>query len=153
MSNRIEVTAAHVDHVFELCQQYANEHSHDIHNKVGVAIDIGLDPSKAHTIYGANRMANGVGLTPERQERPAKYAWLQHAEIDAIAQAAQQGISLRGSRAYIPWFPCATCASALVSAGVKVLHCTEPDYDHEIYNFREAKAILDEGGVRVLFAS
>jgi len=42
-----------------------------------------------------------------------------HAEINAICQAAQHGISLTGATAYVTNMPCTACAKALVAAGVR----------------------------------
>ena len=42
-----------------------------------------------------------------------------HAEMNAIAQAAGHGVSLNGSTAYITNMPCTTCAKALLAAGIK----------------------------------
>ena len=41
-----------------------------------------------------------------------------HAEMNAIAQAARHGISLRGATAYVTNMPCTTCAKALLAAGI-----------------------------------
>ena len=41
-----------------------------------------------------------------------------HAEMNALAQAARHGISLNGSTAYITNMPCTTCAKALLAAGI-----------------------------------
>jgi dCMP deaminase len=41
-----------------------------------------------------------------------------HAEMNALAQAAKHGVSLDGSTAYVTNLPCTTCAKALIAAGV-----------------------------------
>lgn len=41
-----------------------------------------------------------------------------HAEANAIAMAARQGISLNGSIAYITYKPCLKCQMLLVQAGI-----------------------------------
>lgn len=41
-----------------------------------------------------------------------------HAEVNAIAQAARQGISVRGCAAFVTIHPCLDCAKLLASAGV-----------------------------------
>lgn len=41
-----------------------------------------------------------------------------HAEMNAIAQAARHGVSIDGSTAYITNMPCTTCAKALLAAGI-----------------------------------
>lgn len=41
-----------------------------------------------------------------------------HAESNAIAHAAQFGLSLRGARLYTTMFPCFDCAKLIVAAGI-----------------------------------
>jgi dCMP deaminase len=42
-----------------------------------------------------------------------------HAEINALTQAATHGVNLKGSIAYITNMSCTTCAKALIAAGIK----------------------------------
>lgn len=42
-----------------------------------------------------------------------------HAEINAICQAARRGISIDGATLYCKMAPCHTCAKALINAGIK----------------------------------
>lgn len=59
-------------------------------------------------------------LIEDRWERPAKYSWVEHAERNAIYNAARHGIKLAGTRAYLNWEPqpCADCCRALIQAGI-----------------------------------
>jgi len=41
-----------------------------------------------------------------------------HAEMNALMQAAKQGNSVNGATAYITNMPCTTCAKALIAAGI-----------------------------------
>lgn len=41
-----------------------------------------------------------------------------HAEINALVQAAVHGVSIKGSTAYITNMSCTTCAKALIAAGI-----------------------------------
>jgi dCMP deaminase len=41
-----------------------------------------------------------------------------HAEMNAICQAARHGVTLDGATAYVTNMPCTTCAKALIAAGV-----------------------------------
>ncbi len=104
---------------------------------------------------GANQLPNGVVITKERLERPAKYKYLIHAECDAIADAAKAGISTDNSDMYMNWFPCASCAKSVVQAGIARLHCNQESYearkDDARYEFAESMEILLEGGVEVIW--
>ncbi len=64
-----------------------------------------------------------------------------HAEMNAIAQAARHGISINGATAYITNMPCTTCAKALLSAGI-VRIAVFSDYHGSL-----AEKFLEESGV------
>lgn len=80
-------------------------------------------------IAGENNEIRSVGYNcfpryidddrPERQERPEKYFWFEHAERNAIYNAAFAGISLKDCTAYVTGMPCADCARALIQSGIK----------------------------------
>lgn len=44
-----------------------------------------------------------------------------HSEINAIAQAARNGVNINNSTIYCTTFPCIYCAKAIVNAGIKRL--------------------------------
>lgn len=99
---------------------------------------------------GANRLSPGVRARPGRLESPGKRVWIEHAERDAVYLAGQTGTSLAGTTCYLPWFPCADCARALIAAGVREL-VAKPygNADAEKWGFREVEDLLREGGVYV----
>lgn len=90
------------------------------------------------------------GVTP-RLERPAKYTFIEHAERNAIYLAAKNGYKTEGATIYVNWFPCAECARAIVQSGIKKLVGYEPDWSEERYGFKDARTILEEGGVEIVF--
>lgn len=99
---------------------------------------------------GVNNFPPLVHRTPpERQQRPGKYTFTEHAERDAIYAAARSGVALRGATAYLNWYPCADCARALVLSGVVRLVCYEPNWEETRYGFQDARAILEESKVIV----
>lgn len=104
-------------------------------------------------IAAANAFAQGVRVTSARQARPAKYSFIVHAEINAIAAAAANGRSLRGSAMYLDWFPCAGCAGAIVQAGIAKLVANRQAYESRKadprYSFGVALEILNEAGVLI----
>lgn len=64
-----------------------------------------------------------------------------HAEQNAIAQAAYQGVSTNGSTLYTVHFPCVLCAKLLINAGVKeVVYLVEE-------NDELSRGFLEEAGV------
>jgi len=81
-----------------------------------------------------------------------------HAEMNAIANACSEGISLRGATVYCTWSPCYDCAKHLVNLGIKkFIYLTkyEGDYPRVEKIFRENEiylhqAIFDENGFRLV---
>jgi dCMP deaminase len=64
-----------------------------------------------------------------------------HAEINAISQAARHGVSVNGATAYVTNMPCTTCAKALIAAGiVRVVVFSE-------YHDTLAESFFGESGV------
>jgi len=54
----------------------------------------------------------------KRHLRPDKYLWTEHAERNAIYNAARHGVALDGSKMYVDWMPCARCARAIIQSGI-----------------------------------
>lgn len=92
----------------------------------------------------------------ERYQRPEKYNWTEHAERNAIYNAARNGIRLLLSRAYITGFPCVDCARGIVQAGIEevIIPTKETDpffleqrWDDWAESFAKARTIMEEGHV------
>ncbi|TLU87995.1 MAG: dCMP deaminase family protein [Chlorobium sp.] len=49
-----------------------------------------------------------------------------HAEINAIAQAAKHGVSIRDSDIYITASPCIHCLKVLINVGIKTIYYDKP---------------------------
>lgn len=77
---------------------------------------------------GFNGFPSGVNDDlPERHERPKKYMWTVHSELNALLQAGKHGINTADTTLYVtPLSPCLGCAKAAVQAGVKEIVCPEP---------------------------
>ena len=66
-----------------------------------------------------------------------------HAELNAIAQAAFEGVSTRDARIYCVLFPCSFCCKAIIQAGIRrVIY--EEDYNDPLSRqlFQEARIEL-----------
>ena len=94
-------------------------------------------------------------LLTDRWERPAKYSWIEHAERNAIFNAARHGIKLAGARAYLNWepHPCADCSRALIQSGI--VEIIGPDIpfggagNGTHYDTSFADTMCNEAGVRI----
>lgn len=72
-----------------------------------------------------------------------EYCRATHAEQNAVAQAASQGVNTKGATLYTMRFPCILCAKLLINAGVKEIVYREEEND----DF--SKDVLKEAGVKV----
>ena len=129
--------------------------SKDPSTKVGCVI-VGQD--NAVLSMGFNGFPRGVEESlPERWERPMKYSWVEHAERNAIFNAARVGVSLNNARAYINWEPkpCADCTRALIQAGIKeVIGPNRPwtgKGTGKHYSIDHAEVMLREAGVKIRY--
>jgi len=127
--------------------------STDESRKTGAVL---VDSRNVLLAVGWNGLPRGVKEVAERLGRPAKDLWTEHAERNAIYDAAAKGISTHGARMYLTWYPCADCARALVQAGVHDLVCVEPDWQDPKWrdDFLAVKDImLREARVDMVFVS
>lgn len=58
-----------------------------------------------------------------------------HAEMNAIAFAAREGVSLKGSTLYVTLSPCINCAKIIVNSGIKEVKYLEKYRDVEGIEF------------------
>ena len=91
--------------------------SKDKRTQIGVVV-VGKDNEIVSTGY--NSFARGINdEVDERQERPEKYFWFEHAERNAIYNAARIGVSTLGTTMYMTCgMSCSDCARAIINSGV-----------------------------------
>ena len=142
-------------HHVEMAELVATK-SKDKSTKVGAVI-VGPDQEVRST--GFNGFPRGVDDEVEdRHGRPDKYLWTEHAERNAIFNAARVGIPLLGSTMvlnFCPW-PCAPCARGVIQSGIaEVIGYRESPFpgkgdqwDHEL---AIAKEMLEEAGVKITY--
>ena len=128
--------------------------SKDQSTQIGAVI-VGIDNEVLSTGY--NSFPRGLDDSlPERQERPEKYFWFEHAERNAIYNAARVGIPLRGSSIYLTsGLPCMDCARGIVNSGIKIVYCkqicTTKNKDKWDESQRKSLELLRECDVDVIF--
>ena len=138
---------------------------------LGIAEQVKLKSKDQSTQIGAvvvgegkNVLSTGYNSFPrglddslqERQERPEKYFWMEHAERNAIYNAALEGVSLKNSTIYLTsGLPCMDCARGIVNSGIKVVYCKQvcTTKNKEKWDESQSKSLqlLNECGVKVLF--
>lgn len=128
--------------------------SKDQSTQIGAVI-VGKDNEVRSTGY--NSFPRGLDDNKaERQERPEKYFWFEHAERNAIYNAARVGIPLDGSTIYLTsGLPCADCARAIINSGIKKVYCksvcTTKNKEKWAESQDKALQMLKECGVEVIF--
>jgi dCMP deaminase len=136
---------------FKLARCMADIFSKDPATKVGTII---LKEGTMQILsVGYNGFARGVDETNrERWERPAKYDFCVHSEINSICNAARSGTSLEGSIAVVTLYPCCDCCRALIQSGVKTLVTLPPNYEDPKWGdqFRVSKLMMDEAGIEIM---
>lgn len=130
--------------------KYIATWSKDKNTKVGCVIVNDDNDIISRGYNGFPRGANDDDH-PERYERPAKYMWTEHAERNAIYNAAREGVSLRDTNAFVTYFPCVDCTRGLIQVGVKKIYSPKPDFEHEKWgeSWTKAYEMLIECGVEV----
>ena len=128
--------------------------SKDQSTQIGAVI-VGEDKEVLSTGY--NSFPRGLDDSlQERQERPEKYFWMEHAERNAIYNAALEGVSLKNSTIYLTsGLPCMDCARGIVNSGIKIVYCKEVCTTKNKEKWEEsqnkAKQLLSECGVNVIY--
>jgi len=126
--------------------------SKDPNTQIGCVI---VGPAHEIRSTGYNSLPRGIrDDVTERFERPAKYLWMEHAERNAICNAARAGTATEGCTIYVEIMPCMDCARAIVQAGiveVVVSAARMADYSSEYYDqhFGIVEVLFREANVRV----
>lgn len=104
---------------------------------------------------GYNGLPRGLDDTrPDRRVRPAQWIWSEHAERNAIYNAARTGTALAGFTIYSTRFPCMDCARAVVQSGLRTLVAPRPEFEHPRWGeeFKLSLELLSEAGVLIRWA-
>ncbi|MHA2231317.1 MAG: deoxycytidylate deaminase [Candidatus Hodarchaeales archaeon] len=135
----------------ELAQTIAKR-SKDQSTKIGCVI-VGPDQDVRSTGY--NCFPRGLDdERPERQVRPEKYSWIEHAERNAIFNVVRRGgASLKGCTIYISQFlPCSDCARAIIQTGITDVVVTPVKIPKRwSKDFKLSAIMLHEAGVRLRY--
>ncbi|MCR8724997.1 deoxycytidylate deaminase [Frigidibacter sp. ROC022] len=105
---------------------------------------------------GYNGLPRGVGGHEDaRYDRASgeKFHWVEHAERNAIYNAARAGTAVEGCTIYVNRFPCADCARAIIQSGIARVVCPpRPQNDGALdHSFVVAETLLAEAGVGLSF--
>lgn len=134
-----------------LCDHVASW-SEDRDFQVGCVI-VGPDGNEVRAM-GYNGLPRGVSAVEEaRFDRATgeKFFWFEHAERNAIYNAARAGVSLAGCTAYVNRYPCADCGRAIIQTGIAHLVCPPiPKADGALdHSFQVSAQMLREAGLNL----
>jgi dCMP deaminase len=125
--------------------------SKDERTQIGVVM-VGKDNEIVSTGYNSFPRGLNDNLS-ERQERPEKYFWFEHAERNAIYNAARIGVSTLGTTMYMTCdISCADCARAIINSGVsKVVFSRTTKQWPEIWleSWKRSLQMFQEAGVEI----
>ena len=101
---------------------------------------------------GYNGAPRGCAADEDQRglERPEKYYWFSHAELNAVTNAARVGTPLDGATLVVTHPPCMDCARAIVQAGIKQVFV--PEWSAEFHSrwhehIIRTRQLFDECGV------
>lgn len=122
--------------------------SKDQSSKLGAVI---IGPDKEVRSTGYNCFPRGVNdNNPERQKRPLKYLWVEHAERNAIYNATRMGLSLKNCIIYSDWIPCCDCARAIIQVGISEVVIRDEDVpDRWVDNFYQSLLMFKESNIKI----
>lgn len=127
--------------------------SEDQSRKVGAVI---VGDGNVILSTGFNGLPRGISAEfPIRHSRNngEKYFWFEHAERNAICNAARTGGALNGSKIYTNLFPCADCARAIIQSGIVEVVTEAPPMDEVRYKDSMIRSLqmFEEAQVAVKF--
>jgi dCMP deaminase len=139
------------EYYLDICKVVAAR-SKDPNTQIGCVI---AGPAHEIRSTGYNSLPRGIrDDVPERLERPTKYLWMEHAERNAIYNAARCGTPLEGCTLYVEIMPCMDCGRAIVQAGIRdviVSGARMSQYSSDYYDehFRNVEVLFQEAGIDV----
>jgi dCMP deaminase len=128
--------------------------SKDINTQIGAVI-VGKDNEIVSTGY--NSFPRGINdEIIERQERPEKYYWMEHAERNAIINAARIGVSTKGTTMYLTCgVPCCDCTRAIINAGISkvYMHSNGTGAQGKLWDDHalRSKVMFEEAKVEIIY--
>ena len=111
-----------------------------------------VSPNRQIVATGFNGLPRGFEDTPDRLQRPDKYDFVVHAELNALIQCARNGVSPIGCTIYSSFSPCVHCAIAIAQAGLSRVITYRLDEDDErwVESISKAMAVFEEAGIEYL---
>jgi dCMP deaminase len=136
-----------------LAKHYANLFSDDPDTTVGAVF---VSDNNQILSMGCNHSPYRMSLNPATNQnkgkyvKPEKYVWIEHAERNAIYNAVNHGVSLKGSTCIATLVPCIDCTRAIIQAKVARVVSFEPKGDSKWKDqFQKSKDMFARAGIPV----
>ena len=141
-----------VEYFYNIANEVKNK-SKDERTQIGAVI---VGKNKEIVSTGYNSFPRGIDdYQKERQERPEKYYWFEHAERNAIYNAARIGVSTKGCTMYLTCgMVCADCARAIINAGIVRIFLKRgggAKSDKWVESAERSEMMFEEAGVSVQY--
>ena len=139
------------EYYLQICKVVAAR-SKDPNTQIGCVV---VGPAHEIRTTGYNSFPRGIrDDVPERLVRPTKYLWIEHAERNAICNAARCGTALEHCTIYVEIMPCMDCARAIVQAGIREVivsaeRMSKYASEHYDQHFGMTELLFSEAGIKV----
>lgn len=99
--------------------------------------------------FGCNDFSPGIPVTSERLQRPVKYRYTTHAEVNACIHGLRHG---QPHILVCTWAACSDCAKVMVASGILVLvrHAIEDPTGRWRESIEVGDEILRAGGIEIV---
>lgn len=139
------------DSYFIRMAEFVSQKSKDPSTKCGAVI---VGPHNEVRSTGYNGFPRGVlDLEYRYANRPKKYFFAEHAERNAIYNAARHGIATDGCTIFVTGYPCHDCSRAIIQSGIKevvYLKSKETGFSERWKESNEfASTMFNESGVLI----
>jgi dCMP deaminase len=104
---------------------------------------------------GYNGFPRGILDSADRyNDRPTKYKYVVHAEMNVIYNATFNGVSLNSSRLFVYGLPvCSECAKGIIQVGIQSVTVFSEDEVPEIWtdSWKTTQTMFEEAGVSAIW--
>jgi len=134
------------DYRYLALADHISQWSKDPSRKIGA---VAIGPQGQVLSQGYNGFPRGIVDGETRyNNREEKYKYVVHAEMNCIYNAADNGVSLRGSKLYVTGLPtCSDCAKGIIQVGVKGVYMQGDVPDAWKDSWELTKMLFKEAGV------
>jgi dCMP deaminase len=126
--------------------------SEDTSTKMGCVV---VSKSNDLLSIGWNGLPRGIKNTPNKNIRPVKYKYFEHAERNTIYNSSRNGIPLKDSIIYISCLSCCDCTRSIIQSGIKkivIRKNNDPEFEKRwSEDFKISKSMLKEAGIKISY--